>query len=55
MAKADIPVVKRSLFSWIFAGNVKLQVLLLLIIAVMVFARVLPLDMQLKLALQGPR
>ena len=46
MAKADIPVVKRSLFSWIFAGNVKLQVLLLLIIVVMVFARVLPLDMQ---------
>jgi len=46
MAKADIPVVKRSLFSWIFAGNVKLQLLLLLIIVVMVFARVLPLEMQ---------
>ena len=46
MAKADIPVVKRSLFSWIFAGNVKLQLLLLLIIAFMVFARVLPLEMQ---------
>ena len=46
MPKADIPVVKRSLFSWIFPGNVKLQLLLLLIIAVMVFARVLPLEMQ---------
>ncbi len=46
MEKADIPVVKRSLFSWIFAGNVKLQLLLLLIIVVMVFARVLPLEMQ---------
>jgi ABC-type multidrug transport system fused ATPase/permease subunit len=46
MPKADIPVVKRSLFSWIFPGNAKLQVLLLLIIAVMVFARVLPLEMQ---------
>ena len=46
MAKADIPVVKRSLFSWIFAGNVKLQLLLLLIIIVMVAARVLPLEMQ---------
>lgn len=46
MAKADIPVVKRSLFSWIFAGNVKLQLLLLLIIIVMVVARVLPLEMQ---------
>ncbi|MGD9055970.1 MAG: ABC transporter ATP-binding protein/permease [Desulfobacterales bacterium] len=46
MKKADIPVVKRSLFSWVFPGNVKLQVLLLLIIVVMVFARVLPLEMQ---------
>ncbi len=46
MPKADIPVVKRSLFSWIFPGNLKLQLLLLLIIAVMVFARVLPLEMQ---------
>ncbi len=46
MPKADIPVVKRSLFSWIFPGNGKLQLLLLLIIAVMVFARVLPLEMQ---------
>ncbi|MDX2447999.1 MAG: ABC transporter ATP-binding protein/permease [Desulfobacterales bacterium] len=46
MPKADIPVVKRSLLSWIFPGNVKLQLLLLLIIAVMVFARVLPLEMQ---------
>jgi ABC-type multidrug transport system fused ATPase/permease subunit len=46
MKKADIPVVKRSLFSWVFAGNVKLQISLLLIIVVMVAARVLPLEMQ---------
>ncbi len=46
MAKAEPPIVKRSLFSWIFAGNLKLQILLLLIIIVMVFARVVPLDMQ---------
>ena len=46
MPKADIPVVKKSLFSWIFPGNVKLQLLLLLIIAAMVFARVLPLNLQ---------
>ena len=46
MEKADIPVVKRSLFSWVFPGNVKLQILLLFIIVVMVFARVLPLEMQ---------
>ena len=46
MPKADIPVVKRSLFSWIFPGNVKLQITLLLIIGTMVFARLLPLMMQ---------
>ena len=46
MAKVAPPIVKRSLFSWIFAGNLKLQLLLLLIIIVMVFARVLPLEMQ---------
>ncbi|UCD80095.1 MAG: ABC transporter ATP-binding protein/permease [Desulfobacterales bacterium] len=46
MAKAELPIVKRSLFSWIFDGNLKFQLLLLLIIVVMVFARVLPLEMQ---------
>ena len=46
MAKTEIPVVKRSIFSWILPGNVKLQLLLLLIIIIMVFARVLPLEMQ---------
>jgi ABC-type multidrug transport system fused ATPase/permease subunit len=46
MKKAVIPVVKRSLFSWVFPGNVKLQISLLLVIVVMVFARVVPLEMQ---------
>jgi ABC-type multidrug transport system fused ATPase/permease subunit len=46
MEKNELPIVKRSLFSWIFAGNVKLQIMLLLIIVAMVFARVLPLEMQ---------
>ena len=46
MKEAEIPVVKRSLFSWVFAGNVKLQITLLFIIVVMVFARVVPLEMQ---------
>jgi len=46
MEKANTPVVKRSLLSWIFSGNVKLQVLLLFIILVAVFARVIPLEMQ---------
>ena len=46
MTKTEPPVVKKSIFSWIFPGNVHLQMLLLVIIVVMVFARVLPLEMQ---------
>ena len=46
MSKSEIPIVKRSLFSWIFAGNLKLQLLLFAIILIMVFVRVLPLEMQ---------
>jgi ABC-type bacteriocin/lantibiotic exporter with double-glycine peptidase domain len=46
MEKNKIPVVKRSLFSWIFSGNIKLQVLLVFIILIMIVARVLPLEMQ---------
>jgi ABC-type multidrug transport system fused ATPase/permease subunit len=46
MAKTKPPVVKRSIFSWIFPGNVHLQLTLLVIIVGMVFARVLPLEMQ---------
>ena len=44
--KPQIPIVKRSLFSWILAGNLKLQLLLFGIILLMVFVRVLPLEMQ---------
>ncbi len=44
--KIDIPVVKKSLTSWIFDGNIKLQILLVLIILVTVAARVVPLEMQ---------
>jgi ABC-type multidrug transport system fused ATPase/permease subunit len=46
MKRSRPPVVKRSIFSWIFPGNIKLQLLLLIIISVTVFARVLPLEMQ---------
>ena len=46
MEKTQPPVVKRSLFSWVLAGNGKLQLLLIAIIVVTVFARVLPLEMQ---------
>ena len=46
MAKAQDSMVKRSLFSWIMGPNTKLQLLVLVVIAVTVFARVLPLEMQ---------
>ncbi|MFC1516407.1 ABC transporter ATP-binding protein/permease [Thermodesulfobacteriota bacterium] len=46
MEKANIPVVQRSLFSWVFSGNIKLQIFLLFVIVITVFARVLPLEMQ---------
>ncbi len=46
MVKTETPIVKRSLFSWIFADNLKYQILLLIIIIGIVGARVLPLEMQ---------
>ena len=46
MEKEKLPIVKRSLFSWVLPGNGKLQVALVLLIAVTVFARVIPLEMQ---------
>ena len=46
MEDSKIPVVKRSLFSWILPGNIKFQVSIVLIIAVTVFTKVFPLEMQ---------
>ena len=40
------PIVDRTLFSWILAGNLKLQILLLFVVLVAVIARVVPLEMQ---------
>jgi len=53
MARAKQPIVKRSLFSWVFDGNLKWQLLLLAIIGVFVFARVLPLEMQKRIVNQA--
>ena len=49
MKYVKTPVSKRSLFSWVLSSNIKLQILLLLIIAITVVARVLPLEMQKKI------
>ncbi|MFC1863146.1 ABC transporter ATP-binding protein/permease [Thermodesulfobacteriota bacterium] len=46
MNKSSTLITKRSIFSWILPGNIRLQVLLIFIIAVTVLARVFPLEMQ---------
>lgn len=39
-------ITDKSLFYWAFSGNLKLQILLTVVIVLVVFARVLPLEMQ---------
>jgi ABC-type multidrug transport system fused ATPase/permease subunit len=53
MGKAARPIVRRSLLSWVFDGNLGLQLLLLVVIAVVVVARVLPLEMQKRIVNQA--
>jgi len=53
MHRVDRSIVKRSLFSWVFDGNLRWQVLLLAIIAVTVFTRVLPLELQKRIVNQA--
>ncbi len=53
MGKTQPLVVKRSLFSWVFANNAKYQILLVVIIMFTVFARVLPLEMQKRIVNQA--
>lgn len=44
--KAASPITEKSLFYWVFKDNLKLQIILLVIIILIVFARVVPLEMQ---------
>ncbi|MCU0559296.1 MAG: ABC transporter ATP-binding protein/permease [Desulfobacterales bacterium] len=53
MEKAKQPIVRRSLFSWVLDGNLGWQLSLLAVIAVVVFARVLPLEMQKRIVNQA--
>lgn len=43
---SNVPVTERSLFYWAFRGNLKFQLILMALIIVVVFARVIPLEMQ---------
>jgi ABC-type multidrug transport system fused ATPase/permease subunit len=53
--RPDIPdaLYKRSMFSWVWTSNMKLQCILLGVIVVTVFVRVLPLEMQKKIINQA--
>ncbi len=44
--KTAPPITEKSLFYWVFKDNLKLQIILLFIIIAVVFARVIPLEMQ---------
>lgn len=44
--KKASPITEKSLFYWVFKDNLKLQLILLVVIILIVFARVLPLEMQ---------
>lgn len=53
METTELPVYKRSLFSWVLSGSVKLQLLMVCIILITVFLRVLPLEMQKRIVNQA--
>lgn len=46
MLKGKAPIVQKSLFSWIFSGGLRLQLILLATIIISVITRVFPLEMQ---------
>ncbi|MFH1139899.1 MAG: ABC transporter ATP-binding protein/permease [Pseudomonadota bacterium] len=55
MGKEKQSIVKRSVFSWIFPGNMRLQIALVVVISVTVFARIVPLEMQKRIVNQAIR
>jgi ABC-type multidrug transport system fused ATPase/permease subunit len=53
MNQTKTAVVKKSLLSWIFSGNFRLQIILLVTIVVSVVVRVFPLEMQKRIVNQA--
>lgn len=53
MDPTQTSIVKRSLLSWIFAGNHKLKVILILTVFVAVFIRIIPLELQKRIVNQA--
>jgi hypothetical protein len=53
MKKAKHPIVKKPLLVWVFRGNQKLKLLLLLTVVVTVIIRVIPLELQKRIVNQA--
>ncbi len=53
MDPAPKPIVKKSMLSWIFAGNHKLKLFLILTVLVVVLIRIIPLEMQKRIVNQA--
>ncbi|UCG09418.1 MAG: hypothetical protein JSV83_12445 [Desulfobacterales bacterium] len=53
MQKAKLSIVTKPLLSWIFTGNQKLKLLLLLTVVATVIIRVAPLEMQKRIVNQA--
>ncbi|MBE0582520.1 MAG: ABC transporter ATP-binding protein, partial [Desulfofustis sp.] len=53
MLKADVPITKRPLFSWLRSAGWSLQAILVILIVITVVARVIPLEMQKRLVNQA--
>ena len=53
MVKGKPMIVKKSLYSWIFSGSLKIQFILLVTIIISVITRVFPLEMQKRIVNQA--
>ena len=53
MQKNETLIVKKSLLSWVFRGNLKLKLVLLIAVFATVFLRIVPLEMQKRIVNQA--
>ncbi len=53
MKKSETPIVKKPLLSWVFRGNSKLKLFLVITVFATVFVRIVPLEMQKRIVNQA--
>ena len=53
MQKTKLPIVNKPLLAWVFRGNQKLKLILLLTVVVTVIIRVAPLELQKRIVNQA--